>query len=468
MRKTIPYKFINNIIMNTNKLNRRYLLMLTAYLAAFTASAQDDEAAKAQHTLLGQNSAQVGVSVPVRNSHPDAQWFPKAGLGLFIHFGLATAHGGIDLSWGMLANKSWEDGEITPNAYWKLADQWNPVHFNAEDIVSKAKKAGFKYIVFTTKHHDGYTMWPSEYSTLGVKQKLNGRDLVKEFTDACQKNDIKVGFYYSPPDWLFDAKYKNWDFSKKKILDMDHHEIDRLPEKPAGHDQARKKMVANQVRELLTQYGKIDLFWFDGGSGEISNTEVRKLQPGIVINRRNGEPGDYGDSEGALPTKRFTGWFETCDPCWPSRWWTYSTSDRMDTGADVVEKLVILRAWGGNYLANIGPRADGSLPKEALEAWKEIGDWMKHSGESIYDVTGGDFPKKANQPTTLKGNVIYVHAFPNFHAKIILKDIKSSPKQAILLRTGEKIPFSYTKGEIHLQIPAAKRSRMVDTVKFIW
>lgn len=336
--------------MNTNKLNRRYLLMLTAYLAAFTASAQDDEAAKAQHTLLGQNSAQVGVSVPVRNAHPDAQWFPKAGLGLFIHFGLATAHGGIDLSWGMLANKSWEDGEITPNAYWKLADQWNPVHFNAEDIVSKAKKAGFKYIVFTTKHHDGYTMWPSEYSTLGVKQKLNGRDLVKEFTDACQKNDIKVGFYYSPPDWLFDAKYKNWDFSKKKILDMDHHEIDRLPEKPAGHDQARKKMVANQVRELLTQYGKIDLFWFDGGSGEISNTEVRKLQPGIVINRRNGEPGDYGDSEGALPTKRFTGWFETCDPCWPSRWWTYSTSDRMDTGADVVEKLVILRAWGGELL----------------------------------------------------------------------------------------------------------------------
>lgn len=227
-------------------------------------------------------------------------------------------------------------------------------------------------------------------------------------------------------------------------------------------------MVANQVHELLTQYGKIDLFWFDGGSGEISNTEVRKLQPGIVINRRNGEPGDYGDSEGALPTKRFTGWFETCDPCWPSRWWTYSTSDRMDTGADVVEKLVILRAWGGNYLANIGPRADGSLPKEALEAWKEIGDWMKHSGESVYDVTGGDFPKKANQPTTLKGNVIYVHAFPNFHAKIILKDIKSSPKQTILLRTGEKIPFSYTKGEIHLQIPAAKRSRMVDTVKFIW
>lgn len=454
-----------------NKKKRQYpkcLLLFAACFTTFVASAQDDEVAKAQHTILGQNSAQVGVSVPARNTHPDAQWFPKDGFGLFIHFGLATVHGGIDLSWSMFANKSWEDGEITPNAYWKLADQWNPVNFNAEEIVSKARKAGFKYIVFTTKHHDGYTLWPSKYSTLGVKQKLNGRDLVKEFTDACHKNGIKVGLYYSPPDWLFDAKYRNWDYSGKKILDMDHREIDRLPEKPAGHDQARREMVANQMRELLTQYGKVDLFWFDGGNGEISNDEVRKLQPGIVINRRNGEPGDYGDSEGALPTKRFTGWFETCDPCWPSRWWTYSTSDRMDTGADVIEKLVILRAWGGNLLANIGPHADGSLPEEALKAWDEIESWMKHSGESVYDVTGGSFPEKANQPTTIKEDIVYVHAFPNFHKQIVVQDIKVSPKKVVLLRTGETIPFSYQTGSIKIQIPPEKRTRLVDTVKVIW
>ena len=445
------------------------LLLFAACFTTFVASAQDDEVAKAQHTILGQNSAQVGVSVPARNTHPDAQWFPKDGFGLFIHLGLATVHGGIDLSWSMFANKSWEDGEITPNAYWKLADQWNPVNFNAEEIVSKAKKAGFKYIVFTTKHHDGYTMWPSKYSTLGVKQKLNGRDLVKEFTDACHKNGIKVGLYYSPPDWWFDAKYRNWDYSEKKILDMDHQEIDRLPEKPAGHDQARKEMVANQMRELLTEYGKIDLFWFDGGNGEISNDEVRKLQPGIIINRRNGEPGDFGDSEGVLPTKRFTGWFETCDPCWPSRWWTYSTSDRMDSAGDVIEKLVILRAWGGNYLANVGPKADGSVHEEALIAWKEIGQWVQHSGESIFDTTGGNFPEKANQPVTMKGNnIMYVHAFPNFHKQIIVQDIKSSPRKAILLRTGDVIPFVYQAGLIKIQIPSEKRTRLVDTIKLIW
>ena len=251
-------------------------------------------------------------------------------------------------------------------------------------------------------------------------------------------------------------------------MDINHQVIAGLPDKPAGHDQKRRTMVANQMRELLTQYGRIDLFWFDGGSGEISNDEIRKLQPGIVINRRNGEPGDYGDSEGALPNKRFTGWFETNDPCWPSRWWSYSTSDRMDTGADVIEKLIILRAWGGNFLANIGPCADGSIPPEALDAWEEIGNWMKHSGESVYNVTAGSFPEKDNQPTTVKKDVIYVHAFPNFHKKIILKEIKSSPRQAILLRTGASVPFSYSNGEISIQIPAGMRSRMVDTVKLIW
>ena len=393
----------NKLIMSISKrLFCKYLLLFVTCLTAFTAFAQDDKVAKAQHIILGQNSARTGFSVPVRNTHPRAQWFPKEGFGLFIHIGVAAVHGGIDLSWGMLAKKPWEDGEITPVAYWELADQWNPVKFNADEIVTKAKEAGFKYIVFTTKHHDGYTMWPSKYSTFGVMQKLNGRDLVKEFTNACHKKGIKVGLYYSPPDWLFDAKYRNWDYSGKKILDVNHREIDRLPEKPVGHDQARRKMAANQIRELLTQYGRIDLFWFDGGSGEISNEEIRKLQPGIVINRRNGEPGDYGDMEGTLPSKRFTGWFEVCDPCWPSRWWTYSTSDRMDTGADVIEKLIILRAWGGNFLANMGPCADGSIPVEALEAWKEIENWMRHSGESVYDVTGGSFPEKVNQPTTIK------------------------------------------------------------------
>lgn len=238
---------------------------------------------------------------------------------------------------------------------------------------------------------------------------------------------------------------------------------------PGTTDEKRKEMAANQVRELLTDYGKIDIMWFDGGHGEISNDEVRRLQPGIVINRRNKEPGDFGDSEGVLPDKRFEGWFETNDPCWPSRWWGYSQSDRMDTGGDVIEKLVILRAWGGNFLANVGPKADGSMPEEALEAWKEIGKWMKHSGESVFDVTGGTFPEQCNQPMTLKGDsVMYLHTFPNFHKEILVKGQKRKPLRAILLRTGDEIPFLYENQVLKIQIPARQRSRSVDTVKLIF
>lgn len=446
----------------------KYKILCAMFCVYNLAYSQKEDVAVAQHQILGQAASGAEAHAFKLNTHSNAQWFPEAGFGLFIHFGISSVHGGIDLSWAMYANKSWEDGVITPTEYWKLADQWNPTEFNVEDVVIKAKKAGFKYIVFTTKHHDGYTMWPSKYSTLGVKQKLKGRDLVKEFTDACHKHGLKIGLYYSPPDWLFDAKYINWDYSGKSIMDVNHQIISKLPEKPSGHDQQRREMVANQMRELLTQYARIDLFWFDGGSGEISNDEIRKLQPGIVINRRNGEIGDYGDSEGVLPASRFPGWFETNDPCWPSRWWSYSTSDRMDTGADVIEKLIILRAWGGNFLANMGPCADGSIPPETLQAWEEIGEWMKHSGESVYNVIGGSFPENANQPTTLKKGIIYVHAYPNFHKKIILKDIKTSPKQVILLRTGAQIPFTFFDGVVNVQIPPSMRSRMVDTVKLTW
>lgn len=446
------------------------LFVLSMFSISLSALGQTDDAASAQHMILGQNSAAGGsFTLPRKNTHPDAQWFPYAGLGLFVHIGIASVHGGIDMSWPMLANKSWEDGEISPADYWRLAERWNPAKYNADEWVKQAADAGFKYIVFTTKHHDGYTMWPSKYGDYGVKKYLKGRDLVKEFIEACRKYGVKVGLYFSPPDWHFDAKYKNWDYSNKQILDINYQPIPQLPEKPAGHDKARNEMVTNQVRELLTNYGKIDLLWFDGGQGEISNEEVRRLQPGIIINRRNGGNGDYGDSEGALPTKRFPGWFETCDPCWPSRWWGYSNSDRMDSAGDVIEKLVILRAWGGNYLANVGPKADGSMPEEALTAWKDIGKWMQHSGESIFDTTGGNFPEKANQPVTMKGNnVMYVHAFPNYHKQIIVQDIKSSPKKVILLRTGETIPFAYQPESIKIQIPPEKRTRLVDTVKLIW
>lgn len=414
-----------------------------------------------QHALLNQSD----LKIPIPNHHPLAQWFPSAGLGLFVHFGLSAIDGGIDLSWGMRANKSWEDGEMVPVDYWAMADGWNPKNFNPNKWVKQAKEAGFKYIVFTTKHHDGYTMWPSKYSDFGVKQKMGGRDLVKEVVDACHKYGLKTGLYFSPPDWYFDREYISFGWKDGKYYNQRHELVDKLPRKPAGHDAARKQMICNQVKELLTNYGRIDLLFFDGGQAEVSNDSVRKWMPGIVINRRNKQRGDYGDSEGMLPEKRFTGWFETNDPCWPSRRWGYSNSDRMDSGDDVIEKLVLLRAWGGNFLANVGPAPDGSIPPEALEAWKVIGKWMKHSGESIYDTRGGGYPETANQPVTVKDDAIYLHAFPDFQSTITVKDLKQKPMKAIVLHNGAEIDFEYKDNTLRLSIPGKLRTRQVNTVK---
>ncbi len=438
------------------------IMLLSVMLTSTMVLAQIDDS-KGQHTVLNQSK----FGQPLSNKHPLAQWFPDAGFGLFVHFGMSAVHGGIDLSWGMIGNKSWEDGEIAPTEYWKLADKWNPVKFNPGKWVKLAKKAGFKYVVFTTKHHDGYTMWPSAYSDFGVKQKMKGRDLVKEVVDACHKYGLKVGLYFSPPDWYYDRKYINFGKKNGKYYNLNHELVTSLPSRPEGYRQKRAEMIRNQVKELLTNYGRIDIMWFDGGQGEVSNDWVRELQPGILINRRNKQKGDFNDTEGVLPTQRFTGWFETNDPCWPSRRWGYSNSDRMDSGDDVIEKLIRLRAWGGNFLANVGPAPDGSIPKEALEAWKVIGKWMEHSGESVYDTRGGGYPETANQPVTVKEqeNVIYLHAFPDFQSTIVVKAMKKKPVKAVLLRTGDEIDFQYEDDVLRLSIPGKLRSRQVDTVK---
>jgi alpha-L-fucosidase len=424
---------------------------------ALTSLSLADPAADAQAAILDQLSQKPASS----NKHPDAQWFPDAGLGLFIHWGIASVGASGDLSWGMLANKPWKDKTVTPNTYYGWIQQWKPDKVDYDSQLAQAKAAGFTYAVMVTKHHDGFTLWPSSHGDLGTKQHLGGRDFVKEFTSACRKHELKTGLYYSPPDWWFDRKYKSFSMGSK-VLDMDHKPV-TLPKKPADHDAKRKALVAGQVTELLSNYGKIDPIWFDGGKGEISNQEVRRLQPGIVINRRNGG-GDYGDSEGKLPEKRFKGWFETCETCWPSNKWSYTAEWGWDTAPEVIGKLVRLRAWGGNLLANVGPKGDGSMPVEALSAWKEMADWMKHSRESVIGADPGPFPESVNAPVTSRKGAAYVHFLPSFKEEVVWKNAPEFQK-ATLLRTGEAVPIHYQGGELRITLPPAQRTTNVDVLK---
>ena len=403
------------------------------------------------------------------NKHPDAQWFPDAGLGLFIHWGIGTVGDNGDISWGMLANKPWTDITVKPSIYFSRAKDWKPDRMDYDTMLGQAKAAGFTYAVMVTKHHDGYALWSSKAGDFGTRQFLDGHDFVKEYVAACRKHGLKVGLYYSPPDWWFDRQYKSFSMGGK-VLDMNHQPV-TLPEKPTDHDAKRRAYVAAQVTELLTQYGKIDLLWFDGGRGEISNTEVRRLQPGIVINSRNGgrngtddNRGDYGDSEGKPPTKRVNGWFETCETCWPSKKWSYTEVGGWDTAPEVIAELVGLRAWGGNLLANVGPKADGSVPEQAAAAWREMAEWMKHSRESVTGAGPGPFPELVNAPVTTGKGVAYVHFLPGFKQTVVWKDAPE-PKKATLLRTGAAIPFKTQDGSLHIDLPADLRTTNVDVVK---
>lgn len=431
---------------------------ILAALLALTSFSSADQAADSQAAALDQSSQKPVSS----NQHPDAQWFPDAGLGLFIHWGLASVGATGDLSWGMLANKPWKDQTVTPNTYYGWARQWKPDKVDYDTQLGQAKAAGFTYAVMVTKHHDGFTLWPSKSGEIGTTQFLGSRDFVQEFTDACRKHGLKVGLYYSPPDWWFDREFKSFAM-RGPALDMDHQPV-TLPQKPADHDAKRKALVTGQVTELLSNYGKIDLIWFDGGKGEIPNTEVRRLQPGIVINRRNGGGGDYGDSEGKLPDKRFKGWFETCETCWPAGKWSYTGEHGWDTAPEVIEKLVRLRAWGGNLLANVGPKGDGSIPAPALTAWKEMADWMTHNRESVIGAGPGPFPDSVNAPVTTGKGVAYIHFLPSFKEDVIWKNAPKYQK-ATLLRSGDAIPIRYQEGELRITLPPTLRTGSVDVLK---
>jgi alpha-L-fucosidase len=446
-----------------------------------------DDAAAGQAAALGQAKQKASSA----NTHPDAQWFPEAGLGLFIHWGIASTRGTGDLSWAMMADKPWRDTTVTPKAYYATIGDWKPDHVDYDAMLAAAKKAGFTYAVMVTKHHDGFTLWPSEAGDLGTEHSFGGRDFVREFTDACRKQGLKVGLYYSPPDWWFDRAYKNFNYAGKPALDMDHQPV-TLPPKPADHDARRVALVRTQVTELLTHFGKIDLLWFDGGWGEIPNGEVRRLQPGIVVNKRNGGRGDYGDSEVTLPATRFQGWFETCATCWPSRKWAYTEAYGFDTAALALTKLALLRAWGGNLLANVGPKGDGTVPAQALACWADMEKWMSHSRESVIGTRSGPWPEEANLPVTTREGAAYLHflpvlpeRYPNTPAdekkyartKEILPALPAPvatavwknaprPQRVVLLRTGQELPFRYEDATLTVPLPPEFRDNgIVDVVK---
>ena len=328
-----------------------------------------------QHAIIGNTEAGSNIHFE-RTTHPGAKWFYEpTQLGLFIHFGIPAVHGDLDISWGMMDNpirRKKGNGIETPRTYWSLAEKFNPDKYNPEEWLSAAKDAGFTYAVFTTRHHDGFSMWPSEVSNFSTKNYMGGRDLVREYVDACRKVGLKVGLYFSPPDWYFDKEYRNFSSNPEHPFeDIDHNPVDSIPEMPAEHYKRYIEYFNAQVRELLTNYGQIDLLWFDGTVKDlgpaITIEEIRALQPQIVVNDRmwGFGIGDYCSKfECHLPSEKPTMPWETCQIWHVGGGWSYVRNADKYRALDItLNQYKVCKEWGGNLLLNIAPRGDGSVPE---------------------------------------------------------------------------------------------------------
>ncbi len=344
----------------------------------------------------------------------DTKWFRDAKFGLFIHWGPVSLKG-TEIGWSRGGERRGRGGkgEIPVEVYDNLYKEFNPVEFDADEWVSIAKDAGMNYLVFTTKHHDGFSMFDTELSEYKITNSPFGRDVTAELAEACHDAGLKLGFYHSPVDWYHPA-YRT-----------------------ENHEQYIK-FLHGQVCELCTNYGDLDIMWFDGlgGSAEDWNSVpmfkmIRTLQPDILINNRAGLPGDFDTPEQRVGRFQKDRLWESCITI--CRQWAWKPNDKLKSLEECLDILVRCVGGDGNLLLNVGPMPNGEIEPRQVERLKEIGAWLDQYGESIYETRGGPFKPGTWGASTHKGNTLYLHlfdwegqdtfVFPRINKKIIFHKV---------------------------------------------
>jgi alpha-L-fucosidase len=313
-------------------------------------------------------------------------WFLDAKYGLFIHWGLYAIPAGEWNGKRIPGIGEWimNRAKIPVAQYEQLARQWNPVKFNADEWVQMAQDAGMKYIVITSKHHDGFALYDSKVSTWDVVDATPfKRDILKELAAACQRKGMPLGFYYSQAqDWHEKGGAGNdWDFGPDQGADG---------KELKDYDGYLRGKAEPQVRELLTGYGPVALIWFDTPRmmtkerGQRFTDIVRQLQPKTLIDGRLGVAGDYvSTGDNVIPGTAPADAWEV--PATLNHTWGYRKDDHdWKSPGDVTFKLVDIVSKGGNYLLNVGPMADGVIPKESQDVLRTVGRWLKVNGEAVY------------------------------------------------------------------------------------
>jgi alpha-L-fucosidase len=413
-----------------------------------------------------------------RTAHSGAQWWPHAGLGLFMHWGIVSEFEPSGEAWSGRWHKKRADRFHPQAEIWEAAKTFNPRNYDPDKWMAGARRAGFRYSVLTTKHHDGYALWDSDTALIGVRQSMNGRCLVTPFVEACRKNDVKVGFYYSGMDWYFDRGHMNFALGDEKKMNYKGEIVDALPAPPADRPTAINEFNRRQVEELITRF-KPDIWWGDGGHGA-SIEYIRDLHPPIVINNRDEESGDHASPEGfqmahprfiRKPVLENGWWWELCTIIQGGSWhYDKAKGEKINQTDAVLRALAEVRCLGGNLLVNIGPRPDGTFPDEVWRLFDEMAEWMSTNEASVFGINGGGpWPEKCNVPITVKDRTWYFHAKQNHATErdpVVLKDCPVKPLSVTLMRTGDSIDYTYSNATLSFAIPDSLKSvNVTDVVK---
>ena len=394
------------------------------------------------------------------------KWWREAKFGMFIHWGVYSVPAGIYKGKKIPGIGEWimHNAKIPVAEYREFAKQFNPVKYNPDEWVKLAKEAGMKYIVITSKHHDGFALFDSKVTDWDVVDATPyKKDLLKPLAEACQRHGIKLGFYYSQAqDWNHPggaAAGGHWD-----------------PAQDGSMDEYIDKIAVPQVREILSNYGPIAILWWDTPIN--MNAERAKkliallrLQPGIIHNNRLGG-GFHGDTETPeqyIPPTGFPGrdW-EVCMTM--NDTWGYKSYDNnWKSTKTLIRNLVDIASKGGNYLLNVGPTSEGLIPEPSVERLKEIGKWMKVNGEAIYATTASPFKKLAWGRCTKKiqgdQTILYLHVFdwPQ-DGSLLVPGLKNKALSAKLLATGETLAFKNTDEGVTITVPKTAPDEISSTV----
>ena len=376
-----------------------------------------------------QTSGITGAFNTPDNQAERMAWWHEARFGMFIHFGL----------YSVLARHEWamEMEGIPVLEYMKLAKQFNPHPHAARAWASLAKQAGMKYMVMTTKHHEGFCNFNTSHTTYCAPKQAAGRDLVKEYVDAAREQGLHVGFYYSLMDW--------------------HHPDGA---RCATDEAARQRFVAythGLIREIMSHYGPIDVLWYDvdwpltaqGWESEKMNRMVFNLQPKIIVNNRNGLPGDFSTPEQHIQAAQKGRAWEACMTMNDS-WGYQRADDNWKSAKTIVRNLIQCSHGGGNYLLNIGPKGDGSIPEESVKALTTTGEWMKKYGSTIYGSDPCQVSRSVYAGFTRKGNTLYMHVYFWPGNYVAISGLMTKVKSARYLATGENINFQQTDFQLKL------------------